>query len=59
MTLVPLESTWLTVRGSFAEAVEKGAENFSNPREFEAMLDVIKSREGRQVTPIPLRGKLQ
>jgi hypothetical protein len=57
MTLVPLESTWLTMRGSFSEAVEEGAENFRNPKEFEAMLDVIKSREGRQVTPIPLRGK--
>jgi hypothetical protein len=59
MTLVPLESTWLTMRGSFSEAVEKGAENFRNPKEFAAMIDVLKSREGRQVTPIPLRGRQQ
>ncbi len=54
--LVPLESTLLTTRGSYGEAIAQGLENLRNRSEFHSMLDVVTARENR-VTPIPMRGK--
>lgn len=54
--LVPLESTLLTTRGSFGDAIAQGLDNLRNRSEFHSMLDVITARENR-VTPIPMRGK--
>lgn len=54
--LVPLESTLLTTRGSFGEAIAQGMDNFRNRSEFHSMLDVVTARENR-VTPIPMRGR--
>ena len=54
--LVPLESTLLTTRGSFGDAIAQGMDNFRNRSEFHSMLDVVTARENR-VTPIPMRGR--
>lgn len=54
--LVPLESTLLTTRGSFGQAIADGMENLRNRSEFHSMLDVVSAREHR-VTPIPMRGR--
>jgi hypothetical protein len=51
--LVPLETTLLTNRGGFWEAVDVGTETFADPSEFQAMLDVRLARD-RDVTPLPL-----
>jgi hypothetical protein len=53
--LVPLESTWLTCRGAFFEAMDEGAKNLQSVADFDAMLDIYESRG--KVTPIPLRGR--
>jgi hypothetical protein len=50
--LVPLETVWLTQRGSFYGAIEEGAKNLRFKDDFEAMLDVTMARQGG-VTPIP------
>ncbi len=54
--LVPLESTLLTTRGSYGDALAQGMDNLRNRSEFHSMLDVVTARENR-VTPIPMRGR--
>jgi hypothetical protein len=54
--LVPLESTLLTTRGSYGDAIAQGMDNLRNRSEFHSMLDVVTAREHR-VTPIPMRGR--
>lgn len=54
--LVPLESTLLTTRGSYGDAITEGLDNLRNRREFHSMMDVVTAREHR-VTPIPMRGR--
>ncbi|MDH4323668.1 MAG: CHAT domain-containing protein [Betaproteobacteria bacterium] len=55
--LVPLETTLVTGRGSFSEAVADGVQNLASRREFESMLDVLLARSDRRsrVTPLPVR----
>ncbi|HEY8202356.1 MAG TPA: hypothetical protein VII47_13510, partial [Actinomycetota bacterium] len=55
--LVPLETTQLTQRGSFAEAIEEGTRNLGSGREFEAFMDIARARTDplRSVTPLPIR----
>ena len=53
--LVPLESTWLTRRGAFWEAIDEGAKNLQSAADFHSMLDIYEARG--KVTPIPLRGR--
>lgn len=50
--LMPLESTLLTQRGGFWEAVEEGAKNLRSRSDFDSLVDVSQSRG--EVTPIPL-----
>ena len=52
--LVPLETTWLAVRGSFAAAAEEGQHNVRSA-EYQAMIDVRLSRD-LGVTPLPMLG---
>ncbi|MDX2043490.1 MAG: hypothetical protein SF097_19895 [Acidobacteriota bacterium] len=54
--LVPLESTLLTTRGSYGDAIAQGMDNLRNRSEFHSMLDVVTAHENR-VTPIPMRGR--
>jgi hypothetical protein len=54
--LVPIESVWLTQRGSFWEAIDEGLKNLRSKREFNAMIDIMLARRNR-VTPMPLRGR--
>jgi hypothetical protein len=51
--IVPLESTLLTNRGGFWEAIEEGERNLQNPEEFHSMLDIKLARDV-DVTPLPL-----
>ena len=51
--LVPIESVWLTHRGSFWEAVDEGVKNLRDAEEFDALIDVRLARE-EEVTPLPL-----
>jgi hypothetical protein len=51
--LVPIESVWLTHRGSFWEAVDEGVKNLRDREEFDALIDVKLARE-EEVTPLPL-----
>jgi hypothetical protein len=51
--IVPLESTLLTNRGGFWEAMEEGERNLANPDEFHSMLDIKLARDV-DVTPLPL-----
>ncbi len=55
--LVPLETTLVTGRGSFAEAIDSGIKNLASRREFESMLDILLARTDLQtsVTPLPIR----
>jgi len=53
--LVPLESTWLTQRGAFWDAIDEGAKNLRFPADFNSMLDIYEARG--KVTPIPMRGR--
>lgn len=53
--LVPIESTWLTCRGAFWDAIEEGAKNLQSAADFHSMLDICEARG--KVTPIPLRGR--
>lgn len=55
--LVPIETTLVTGRGSFADAVADGVHNLASRREFESMLDILLARtDGRnRVTPLPIR----
>ena len=58
--LVPLESTLLTRRGSFGEAVEEGVKNFRNKREFHSLTDIYLARTPPNlVTPIPFGGRVE
>jgi hypothetical protein len=51
--LVPIETTRLTDRGAFTDAINSGRENFLDPDKFESMLDIQLARE-RDITPLPL-----
>lgn len=51
--LVPLESTLLTQRGGFGDAIEEGFMNLRNSDEFEALLDIALARQN-DVRPLPL-----
>jgi hypothetical protein len=55
--LVPLETTLITGRGSFADAIAGGVQNLANRREFESMIDIRLARtdEKSSVTPLPIR----
>lgn len=52
--LVPLETTWLTARGSFDAAVEEGRHNV-RAADYQALIDVRLSRD-LGITPLPLLG---
>jgi hypothetical protein len=53
--LVPVESTMLTARGSFRDAVEQGMNNLASRQEFDSMVDIIGARRNASpVTPLPL-----
>jgi hypothetical protein len=54
--LVPIESTCLCWRNSFADACEQGARNLSRRIRFDSMLDVRSAREDEDspVTPLPI-----
>ena len=54
--LVPLETVRLTENCGFWEAVEAGMENFADPGDFEAMVDIKLARD-RLVTPLPILGE--
>jgi hypothetical protein len=51
--LVPLETTELTRRGSFAEALDQGTKNLITDWSFNALIDLQTARD-KGVTPIPL-----
>jgi hypothetical protein len=54
--LVPLETTLVTGRGSFADAIAIGVQNLANRREFESMQDILLARlDKSSVTPLPVR----
>jgi hypothetical protein len=54
-SLVPLESTLITARGGFFEAIEEGMFNLRSKRDFHSLLDIRLARSSRNpVTPIPL-----
>jgi hypothetical protein len=53
--IVPLEATWLAMRGGFESAAEEGRKNLRLRREFQAMIDVRLARD-RDVTPLPMLG---
>ncbi len=55
--LVPLETTLVTGRGSFADAMATGVQNLASLREFESMLDIQLARTDKKssVTPLPVR----
>jgi hypothetical protein len=52
--LVPLESTMLTSRGSFWDAIDEGTNNLDDPNEFYSMLDIRMARDNG-ITPLPLQ----
>ena len=52
--LVPVETTELTRRGSFASALELGQKNLLTGWNFDAMVDIQSARDAN-VTPLPLR----
>jgi hypothetical protein len=52
--LVPLETTWLTARGSFDAAIEEGRRNVRSA-DYQALIDVRLSRD-LGITPLPLLG---
>lgn len=54
--LVPFESTFVTARKGFFQALERGASNL-HPQSFDAMID-IQSARGESVTPLPLLDRL-
>ena len=54
--LVPLETVRLTEHCGFWEAVEAGLDNFRDPQEFEAMVDIKLARD-LLVTPLPILGE--
>jgi hypothetical protein len=51
--LVAIEATGLTNGCNFSDACATGAENLSDPRQFDSMMDVTLARE-YDVTPLPL-----
>lgn len=55
--LVPLETTLVTGRGSFRDALRIGLENVASREEFESMLDITLARteRGGSITPLPIR----
>lgn len=54
--LVPFESTYVTARKGFFQALEQGTSNL-HPQSFDAMID-IQSARGENVTPLPLLDRL-
>ena len=53
--LVPIETVWLTNRGSFWDAIDEGVKNLRSKDEFNAMIDVKRSRFDNAVTPLPIQ----
>ena len=51
--LVPIESTMIAGRTSFATAVEEGAKNLRQKSDFHSMIDIRLARDCG-VTPLPL-----
>ena len=51
--LVPIESTMLTNKGSFWDAIDEGIKNLQDQNEFYSMLDIRMARD-HGVTPLPL-----
>ncbi len=51
--LVPLETTMLTNRGGFWDAIDEGINNLRDPEDFYCMLDIQLARD-HGVTPLPL-----
>ena len=56
LKLVPIESTMISRRGSFWDAVDAGIENLRSKKQFHSLINVRLARDNR-VTPIPLRGR--
>jgi hypothetical protein len=56
-SLVPFESTFVTLHRGFFEALEVGSSQL-RPETFDAMIDVLSARD-QKVTPIPLMGANQ
>lgn len=50
--LVALETTWLTRRSSFAEALDRGIENLRSQADFDFLIDILLARQNN-VTPLP------
>lgn len=53
LDLTPVESTLLTSKGSFAQAIRDGEKNLENLTDFDVMIDVQHSRRAK-VTPLPI-----
>ena len=56
-SLVPFESTFVTLHRGFFEALEVGSGQL-RPETFDAMIEVLSARD-QKVTPIPLMGANQ
>ena len=52
--IVPIETVWLTRRGSFWDAIDEGVKNLRSKDDFQAMIDVKRARNG-DVTPLPIQ----
>ena len=53
--IVPIETTQLTQRSSFANAVDEGLQNLRNKRHFHSLYDIQRARRNEPpVTPLPL-----
>jgi hypothetical protein len=53
--IVPIESTLLTSRGGFWDAVDEGSQNLRSKRSFHSMFDLKRAR--KHVTPVPIWSK--
>jgi hypothetical protein len=51
--LIPIETTLLTKRRGFSEAVEEGVRNLTSQSEYQFLIDLKLARENG-VTPLPL-----
>jgi hypothetical protein len=51
--LIPIETTLLTKRGGFSEALNEGVRNLTSQNEYEFLIDLKLARENG-VTPLPL-----
>lgn len=56
--LVPLETVGLCEHCGFQDAVDRGTDNLTSRRQFQAMLDIVSARwdDDHRVTPLPLLG---